>query len=133
MTRAPSPFALRRAGTGLVLALILSGIYAALVWLVFVTGAQAHDATPTASAPLGWTYPLSCCSNYDCKQVTGGHASGEVREAPGGYVIAGTGEVVPYQDKRIRRSPDGAFHWCAHQAGVDAGRTICLFVPDRGF
>jgi hypothetical protein len=128
MTRAPSPFALRRAGTGLVLALILSGIYAALVWLVFVTGAQAHDATPTASAPLGWTYPLSCCSNYDCKQVS----NGSVSERPEGYVIE-TGEVVAYSDKRIRNSPDGEFHWCAHQAGVDAGRTICLFVPSRGF
>jgi hypothetical protein len=101
-------------------------------FLLFLTPWTAVPAG-AHEAPMGWTYPLSCCSNYDCKQVTGGHASGEVREAPGGYVIAGTGEVVPYQDKRIRRSPDGAFHWCAHQAGVDAGRTICLFVPDRGF
>ena len=84
--------------------------------------AGAHEA------PKGWSYPLSCCSNYDCKQVSGGSIS----ERPEGYVID-TGEVVAYSDKRIRNSPDGEYHWCAHQAGVDAGRTICLFVPSRGF
>jgi len=83
---------------------------------------------PAHEAPLGWNYPLSCCSSYDCKQVS----AGVVKESPQGYVID-TGEVVAYSDKRVRQSPDGEFHWCAHQAGVDAGRTICLFVPTRGF
>ena len=32
-----------------------------------------------------------------------------------------------------RDSPDGEYHWCAHQAGIDAGHTICLFVPPKGF
>ncbi|MCR5855977.1 hypothetical protein LRS09_03995 [Mesorhizobium sp. J428] len=85
--------------------------------------ADVHDAAS------GWSYPLSCCSNFDCREAT----TGEVQERPEGFVIAGTGEVVPMTDKRIRNSPDGKFHWCAHQAGVDAGRTICLFVPPRGF
>ena len=84
--------------------------------------ARAHEA------PKGWSYPLSCCSNYDCKPVAGGAVS----ERPEGYVIA-TGEVLAYNDKRVRHSPDGDFHWCAHQSGLDAGRTICLFVPPRGF
>lgn len=35
--------------------------------------------------------------------------------------------------RRVRPSPDGMFHWCAHQSGVDAGQTICLFAPPRGF
>lgn len=96
--------------------------------LLLSAPAGSHEAQNTAGQPLGWSYPLSCCSNYDCKQVSGG----TVRERPEGYVID-TGEVVPYGDKRVRVSPDGEFHWCAHQAGVDAGRTICLFVPDRGF
>ena len=87
----------------------------------------AHDA-PAHDAPTGWSYPLSCCSNYDCRQATG-----EVRETPNGFVIASTGEVVGYQDKRIRNSPDGEFHWCAHQSGLDAGRTICLFIPPRAY
>lgn len=88
----------------------------------------ASIPTSAHEAPKGWAYPLSCCSNFDCKQV----ANGSVSERPEGYVI-GTGEVVAYNDKRIRNSPDGEFHWCAHQSGVDAGRTICLFVPSRSF
>lgn len=91
--------------------------------------AMAHEALPTAAKPQGWAYPLSCCSNYDCRQV----ASGAISERPEGFVIPSTGEIVGYQDKRIRHSPDGEFHWCAHQSGVDAGRTICLFVPPRSF
>jgi hypothetical protein len=84
--------------------------------------ASAHDA------PTGWKYPWACCSNMDCQQVQ----SSAVLEKPQGYVIQSTGEVVGYQDKRIKDSPDGEFHWCAHQAGLDAGHTICLFVPSRG-
>jgi hypothetical protein len=85
--------------------------------------AAAHDS------PLGWKYPWSCCSNQDCKQMSG---TG-IQERPNGYVVAATGEVIPYQDKRVKDSPDGEFHWCAHQAGIDAGHTICLFVPPKGY
>jgi len=91
--------------------------------------AQAHDAGPTPARPLGWHYPFSCCADYDCRTAT----RGEVLERPEGYVIAGTGEVVPMTDRRIKDSPDGQYHWCAHRAGLDAGRTICLFVPPRSF
>ena len=64
----------------------------------------------------------------DCQQVQ----SWAVQEKAEGYVIQSTGEVVAYRDKRVKDSPDGEYHWCAHQAGVDAGQTICLFVPPRG-
>jgi hypothetical protein len=112
------------------LALLVLIIGVALVVGITAGGmkACAHEATPTAAQPLGWSYPLSCCSNFDCKRV----ANGSVKERPEGYEIS-TGEIVGYEDKRIRMSPDGEFHWCAHQSGVDAGRTICLFVPPRGF
>ena len=91
--------------------------------------ALAHDATPTAAKPQGWSYPFACCADYDCRTTH----TGEVLEKPEGYVIAGTGEVVPMSDKRVKDSPDGEFHWCAHQAGLDAGKTICLFVPPRSY
>jgi len=84
--------------------------------------ASAHDA------PTGWKYPWACCSNIDCQKVQ----SSAVLEAPQGYFIQSTGEVVGYGDKRIKDSPDGEYHWCAHQAGIDAGHTICLFVPSKG-
>jgi len=85
--------------------------------------AGAHEA------PKGWSYPWSCCSNQDCQEVT----DKGISERPEGYVVAATGEVIPYQDKRVKNSPDGEYHWCAHQAGLDAGQTICLFVPPKGF
>lgn len=93
------------------------------IFASLLVAAHAHEA------PKGWAYPLSCCSNFDCREMK----EVEVRETAQGYLIVPTGEVVPYGDKRIRISPDGKFHWCAHQAGLDAGRTICLFVPPRGF
>ena len=84
--------------------------------------ARAHDA------PSGWSYPFSCCSGYDCRPV----AARTISERPEGYVIAGTGEVVGYGDERIRSSPDDEYHWCS-VSGADDGKTICLFVPPRGF
>jgi hypothetical protein len=108
-----------------------------LLVCLFATGAIAvlsapvfaHDAKPTAARPLGWSYPFACCANYDCRTTH----TGEVLEKPEGYLIAGTGEIVPMSDKRVKDSPDGEFHWCAHQAGLDAGKTICLFVPPRSY
>ncbi|WP_246685969.1 hypothetical protein [Mesorhizobium sp. B2-4-6] len=90
--------------------------------------AHAHDAKPTSLLPQGWKYPFACCANFDCKEVP----QSSIGERPEGYVIKGTGEVIAYADKRIKDSPDGEFHWCAHQAGLDAGKTICLFVPPKG-
>lgn len=90
--------------------------------------AVAHDAKPTAARPLGWSYPFSCCSGYDCRAVS----SQQIGERPEGYVIEGTGEVLAYSDARLKDSPDGEYHWCS-VAGADDSRTICLFVPPRSF
>ena len=90
--------------------------------------AAAHDAQPTAAKPQGWKYPFSCCSGFDCREVS----SKQVSEKPEGYVIKGTGEVVTYTDARLKDSPDGEYHWCS-VAGADDSRTICLFVPPRSY
>ena len=90
--------------------------------------AAAHDAIPTAAKPQGWSYPFSCCSGYDCREVS----SKQISEKPEGYVIKGTGEIVAYSDGRLKDSPDGEFHWCS-VAGADDSRTICLFVPPRSY
>jgi len=108
------------------------GLLAFIVFLLMalaMCSARAHDAIPTAAQPNGWTYPYSCCSGIDCREAK----PAEITERPEGFVVGSTGEVVPYGDKRVRNSPDGRFHWCAHQSGVEAGQTICLFVPPRGF
>ncbi len=95
----------------------------ALAMLCGATGiAAAHDA------PTGWSYPFACCSNFDCRQVD----AAAIAERPEGYVIKRTGEAVSYGDVRLKDSPDGEFHWCS-VAGAPDSRTICLFVPPRGY
>ncbi|TKT79044.1 hypothetical protein [Aquamicrobium sp. LC103] len=84
--------------------------------------AAAHDA------PSGWSYPVSCCSGYDCREVS----ETDIIEGPEGYVIRVTGEVIPMTSRKVRPSPDGVFHWCS-VAGKNDGKTICLFVPPRGY
>lgn len=91
-------------------------------------GAEGHDALPTAGKPMGWSYPFSCCSGYDCRAVS----EKAIDERQSGFVIVGTGEVIPHTDARLKPSPDGAYHWCS-VAGKDTGRTICLFVPPRAY
>jgi hypothetical protein len=86
------------------------------------TATFAHDAKS------GWSYPIACCSGYDCRQVS----NAIVTERPEGYVITTTGEVVGYSDKRVHVSEDSDYHWCSI-GGKDTGSTICLFVPPRFF
>jgi hypothetical protein len=88
----------------------------------FTAVSSAHDAKS------GWSYPISCCSGYDCRQVS----NAIVTERPEGYVITTTGEVVGYSDKRVHVSEDSDYHWCSI-GGKDTGSTICLFVPPRFF
>jgi len=90
---------------------------------VLTVPALAHDA------PLGWKYPLSCCSNKDCRQA----ADREVRETAAGYLLVTTGEVIPYGDHRVKDSPDGLFHACQQNGDFDKGRVLCLFAPPRAF
>lgn len=105
-----------------------------IAWLLFcaiVIDARmgfAHDALPSGAQPQGWTYPFACCSGYDCREVP----KSAIGEGKAGYTIRATGELIAMSDSRIKPSPDGEFHWCS-VAGADDGRTICLFVPPRGF
>ena len=82
----------------------------------------AHEAAS------GFKYPLECCSNHDCRQVS----DAAVTERTDGYVIQATGERVQSTDPRLRDSPDGVYHWCSAQ-GAGNTRTICLFVPPHSF
>lgn len=93
-----------------------------LLTALTIPPASSHDA------PKGWTYPYSCCSGVDCREVP----KKAISERPQGYVITSTGEVVPYKDARLHDSPDGEYHWCSVN-GADNTRTICLFVPPKSF
>jgi len=107
-------------------------VTAILAGMVLVGGTKLvypHDALPTAAKPQGWSYPFSCCSGFDCREVKMGTT---VREKGNGYVIVKTGEEIPYGDTRLKESPDGSTHWCS-VAGLDDSRTICLYVPPRAY
>jgi hypothetical protein len=97
--------------------------------LLWAGGAFAHDATNVQGQPLGWKYPWACCSSMDCGPVP----ESDISEGPDGYTVKSTGEVVGYADKRVKDSPDGTFHICAHKQGIDAGKVICLYRPPRGY
>lgn len=114
--------------------MLMAGSFALAVvtTLICIGAALAHDATPTALLPQGWSYPFQCCANYDCEQIQDSDIS-EPSSKTNGYTIKKTGEIVPWGDQRIKDSPDGKFHWCAHKAGLDAGKTICLFVPPPSY
>lgn len=112
-------------------ATLLTGAVLIVAGFVSCEVADAHDAIPTAAKPNGWSYPLACCSGYDCREVGVG-SDIRIVEGPDGYRISTTGEVIPMLDAKVKPSPDGEFHWCS-QGGRDDGETICLFVPPRGF
>ena len=98
--------------------------------MLVATGLTVFVGSPALShdAPKGWSYPLSCCSGFDCREVS----ASAIRERPEGYVVGPTGEVLAYSDERLKNSPDGEYHWCS-VAGADDGRTICLFVPPHSY
>lgn len=103
-------------------ALAVGGMIAGIVIVGLHGKAWPHDA------PTGWQYPFSCCSGFDCREIS----DADVIEGAHGYEIRKTHELINMSDPKIKRSPDGRFHWCS-VAGADDGKTICLFVPDRGF
>lgn len=120
---------IRRPLHSLPAAITVAGLLAGIVLIASHNVVWPHDAVPTVAKPQGWAYPFACCANFDCKSVQ----SSEVIEGARGYEIRSTGELIPMSDKRVKISPDGETHICAHQAGLDAGKVICLFVPDKGY
>ena len=106
-------------------AIILAGIV-----LVGLNGsAYPHEAIPTATQPLGWTYGWECCSMRDCKELP----KDEIKATPIGWKVESTGEVIPYGDKRVKQSKDERFHRCARGGDFSLPTSICLYVPDMGF
>jgi len=103
-------------------------VVAGFMWLFMTWTAKAHDALPTAAMPQGWSYPWSCCSGQDCREID----ASRVKETRSGYQMP-TGEIIPYSgDKRLKDSPDGEYHWCS-VAGAEDSHTICLFAPPKSY
>jgi hypothetical protein len=97
-------------------------ILPAIVFALFImTMVKTYGHT----AVSGWTYPLECCSNQDCKQIP----ANLVWESQEGFEIApmlGGGFVARGKE---RPSPDGEYHLCRSQY---TGAILCLFIPPRG-
>ena len=102
-----------------------------LALLITTLPTLAHEAVKVSEKDKGWNYPWACCSNQDCRKLD----RKEIKETKIGYEVLPSKDVaaIGYTDKRVKDSPDGDYHWCAHKAGIDAGNTICLFVPPKGF
>jgi hypothetical protein len=88
-----------------------------------------HAEAAAHQAAAGWSYGVECCSLLDCFQAP----PGAIAETPLGYRVESTGELIPYADSRIKRSRDEFFHRCSPGGDNGAKRSICLYVPDRGF
>lgn len=65
-------------------------------------------------------YSQECCSDRDCAPVE----DGLVTERPDGYHYKHY--TFPYQDKRVKLSPDGRYHVCQNPYNV-----FCIYVPER--
>ena len=108
---------------------IVMALIALLALVLFVAlAAQVVSPARAHKAPTGWTYPLVCCSNKDCREVE----DAAVSEEGGGFRIVATGELVPYGSHKLKDSPDGKVHLCTYQGKADTA-AICLFVPPRAY
>jgi len=72
-------------------------------------------------------YPMACCSDKDCWPTEG------VTATSAGWLIETSGEVIPYDDARVKPTPPEAsgFHVC-HVGADPKARALCLFVPGAG-
>jgi hypothetical protein len=91
--------------------------------------ASGHEAPASVSMPLGWSYGIECCSNKDCARSK----AGEITTTDKGFRVNSTGEIIPYNDRRIKRSRDEYYHRCAPAGDFTRDRSLCLYVPDFGF
>ncbi len=85
-----------------------------------VKGAVILLLSPAASLAHDW-YPISCCSEKDCRPLT--EARGEsVLESMAGWVLW-DGRTIPRNNAKV--SPDGKFHLCESPNK----RILCFFAP----
>ena len=122
---------------GRVVLWVIAGIGFAMILGAVTDDARAHRAIPTAAQPLGWQYPISCCSGTDCAEIP----DEAVKETPDGYLVSllpgqhpmVTKEpfsiLIPYNSIKIKNSPDGLHHICISRTG----HLFCFFAGPRGY
>lgn len=93
--------------------IIIMVFVCALVLAVFSTKASAHE----------W-YPISCCSDKDCRALD--EAKGEWVKEEGKLWVLWDGRKHPKSSAGW--SPDGKFHLCENPSGL----ILCFFAPVGG-
>ncbi len=90
-----------------------------LFWML-VPCAALYALSSSVSVAHSW-YPITCCSERDCRPLT--DAKGEsVLESPEGWELW-DGRAIPRREAKA--SPDGKFHLCENPAK----RILCFFAP----
>lgn len=110
--------------------------------MTYCSPARAH------SAPSGWQYDKSCCSNKDCAPLK----PGSVEITPSGYVVTVTPQDnnqlletkvynIPFKTGGIRISGDELYHICLNQQykamtndgdKMVGGSWLCFYIPPSG-
>lgn len=87
-------------------------------------------------APSGWKYDIMCCSNRDCTEinptrvtVTGDGYHIELVTGDHDMVTAPISFDIVFSDRRIKDSPDGAYHACISPNQ----RLLCFYRPPNLF
>ena len=91
------------------------GIAAGVLWIA--SPVCAHD----------W-YPPRCCSGADCRPIR----MDDVELRPNGFFVKESGELIPYTDVRIRKTPPegGAHYHRCSVGGTPMGTTMCIYIPN---
>lgn len=89
-----------------------------LVLLLLLAASPSH----AHQAPTGWSYPMACCHDRDCREIP----DAIVTESDEGWTVKGYGFVKRGDEKQ---SGDEHFHVCRL---ADSPPILCFFVPARG-
>ena len=104
----------------------MRGAVATACALFWAQAALAHDwYTDFANPRTG----EACCNVDDCKRVP----PEAVRGVRAGWLVAATGEIVPYAE--ALKSRDRDFHICRRGSSrpqPTPGPIVCLFAPPMG-
>jgi hypothetical protein len=110
------------------LRLFAAAIVCAGVGLLLSLGIAAAVAVATKHARAHEWYPPQCCSGNDCRPIR----QDDVELRPDGFFVKESGELIPYGDVRIRKTPPeggASFHRCS-VGGKAEGATLCLYIPN---
>jgi hypothetical protein len=86
-----------------------------IVLLLATTPVHAHS----------W-YDGQCCKEQDCRQTE----LHEVERRENGWFVTSTLELIPFDDKRIRRSLDALIHVCLEPKYFSGQQVRCLYIPE---